>query len=155
MRQKITQSIPIVNNGGEEWQLTAAITGSKSFTGPGQLKVAPGDEFATYEITYRPVQVGEEEGKLTLRNAKAAFSFDYTTSRRTTSRRTTSRRSHPHTHLVRQNGCRRLETKIPHLPHLRRLCEVEIRNRATAWINMCGRVDNGVLTLSELWVWRF
>ena len=52
--------IPIVNNGTEEWQLSARVTGSKTFSGPNSLKVVPGDEYATYEITFKPAAVGEE-----------------------------------------------------------------------------------------------
>ena len=73
-RQIVVQEIPIQNNGNEEWTLGCAIAGSRSFAGPNSFKV-PANSTANYPLSFKPQWICEENGVLTLKNAKVGNSF--------------------------------------------------------------------------------
>jgi hypothetical protein len=73
-RQVITQDIPISNNGAEDWTLSCVVGGSKCFSGSNSFKV-PANSTAAYPLSFKPAWLCEEEGTLTMKNAKAGNSF--------------------------------------------------------------------------------
>ena len=76
-RQVVVQEIPIQNNGSEDWTLNCAIAGSRSFSGSNSFKV-PANSTANYPLTFKPQWICEEEGTLTMKNAKVGNSFAFT-----------------------------------------------------------------------------
>jgi hypothetical protein len=71
-RQTITQQIPLVNHGPDEWTLSAAITGSKCFKGPTTIKVPGNAAKATYPLAFcgNWMTPSPEVGTLVLKNPK-------------------------------------------------------------------------------------
>lgn len=75
-RVPITQQIPLVNRGNEEWTLKAAVAGSKAFSGPASIVVPPGAVKCSYPLQFKANWMGPpEQGTLSLKNQKTGAEF--------------------------------------------------------------------------------
>lgn len=81
-RTPITQQIPLVNRGMDEWSLTATLSGAKSFTGPKTIKVPGEAAKCTYPLTFLASAPASpenptHEGVLVLKNPATGYESKY------------------------------------------------------------------------------
>lgn len=78
-RQSVVQSIPVVNNGSDEWRLSATVIApGEVFSGPSTLVVPGGGGVGEYPLTFSPAWMCEGvTGKLSLKNPHSGHTLEY------------------------------------------------------------------------------
>jgi hypothetical protein len=74
-RTKILQEIPIHNESDHDWSLSVTLSG-RNFVAPKIINVPPRN-FASLEVSFFSLLVGNFEGKLQLKNSETGDIFDY------------------------------------------------------------------------------